>query len=236
MHTIVFDVKGSFGHFRKPYAPVSPVTYPFPPPPSVLGLIGAICGYNKEDYHRLIGWERVKIAVALRSPVRFFRTAINLLNTDDGADKHFIPKGDAYRMQIPYEFLKGPSFRLYIAGLNEKATTELLAQLEAGTTVYTPCLGFANCIADISYVGDYAAEPLDGSISESCASVVPWHDGTVVDYQDGQRYQRFRIPVVMDFARVVHRYQDVLLAEDGGAMSVKGVETYEVGSETIAFL
>ncbi len=81
MKTIVFDIKGDWGHFRKPYAPVSPVTFPFPPPPTALGMIGAICGYGKDEYAERIGWDRVKIAVSLKSPVKRYRTALNLVNT-----------------------------------------------------------------------------------------------------------------------------------------------------------
>ncbi|MBE0429349.1 MAG: type I-B CRISPR-associated protein Cas5 [Thermoleophilia bacterium] len=236
MQTIVFDVKGSYGHFRKPYAPVSPVTYPFPPPPSVLGLIGAICGYGKEDFHQIIGWEKTKIAATLRSPVRLFRAAVNLLNTDDGTDKHFIPRGDTYHMQIPFEFLRMPSFRLYVTGLSKRVESDLLKHLRTGTTAYTPCLGLANCIADTAYVGEFAARNIDSDKPVSCASVIPWNDRIVVKYDEGRHFQRFRIPAVMDNKRMVHRYQEVVLAEDGGPLEVKGVNMYEVGSETIAFL
>jgi len=38
METLVFDVKGDLGHFRKFYTTSSPLTFSFPPPPTVRGI------------------------------------------------------------------------------------------------------------------------------------------------------------------------------------------------------
>ena len=33
-HALVFDIGGEYGLFKMPYSPMSPVSYPLPPPPA----------------------------------------------------------------------------------------------------------------------------------------------------------------------------------------------------------
>lgn len=42
-----FKVKAPFGHFRNPYSTAYKQTYPFPPKPTVIGMIGAMLGWDE---------------------------------------------------------------------------------------------------------------------------------------------------------------------------------------------
>lgn len=233
MRVLIFDVKGPYGHFRKPYAPMSPVTYPFPPPPTVLGMIGAILGLSKEEYHEKLAWDKVHIGVALRRPTQIFRTSINLLNTKD--NKYFRPRGENTHIQVPYEFLKDPAYRIYAANLPEVQFDLLVELLARQETVYTPTLGLAQCLGEVAYVSEVtASEPKNGTHLTQCAVAI--NETMRVDYETGRRYQRIRIPAVMDGERRVHRYQEVIAAEDGKPISVTGAEVFEVGGEAVTFL
>lgn len=238
MHTLVFEVCGEYAQFKKPYSPMSPVSYPFPPPTAVLGMLGAIAGYAKTDYHELLGWQSVRVGVRLLKPVRVYRAAINLLQTKDGTDAYFRPRaGQNTHTQVPYEFLREPAYRLYVTGLEPEAARCLKDNLSTGRTVYTVTLGLASCLADVHWVE--AGEARSITVTEwSSASVIPLASGLDVYYEDRRRYQRLRVPAVMDGKRVVHRYQEVVMAEDGLPIRGKGGEgqLYEVNSETIAFL
>lgn len=238
MHTLVFEVRGEYAQFKKPYSPMSPVSYPLPPPTAVLGMLGAIAGYAKTDYHELLGWQSVRVGVRVLNPVRVYRAAVNLLQTKDGTDVYFRPRaGQNTHTQVPYEFLREPAYRIYVAGLEEKAARCLEDKLSAGCTVYTVTLGLASCLADIQWVGAAEARPMNAAEWSSTA-VIPLAPGLDVYYEDGRRYQRLRVPAVMDGKRVVHRYQEVVMAEDGLPIRGKGGEgqLYEVNGETIAFL
>lgn len=237
MRTLVFDIWGPYAHFRKPYAPMSPVSFPFPPPPTVLGMAGAILGLGKEEYHETLNWQNVRVGVALRAPVQVFRAAINLLNTKDGTDKFFRPKAGAanLRIQIPYEFLKEPAFRIYLAGLPEAIADRLARTLEAGQTAYTPCLGLAQCLAEVAWIGEGQAMVLpEQSGDTSCA--VPLGSSVQIHYEPGRRYQRLQIPAVMDGQRLVHRYQEVVIAEDARPIQVDGVQLWRLVKEVITFV
>ena len=246
MRTLSFDICGDLGLFKKPYSPMSPVSYPLPPPPSVLGMLGAVLGMGKENYHQTLGWEQVRIAVGLRAPVRVFRAALNLLQTKDGTDAYFRPRaGQNTHTQVPCELLRAPSFRIYVAGLPDALADELADSLRSGRSAYTVTLGLANCLADLRWVGDGIAEPVEaldrlehGDMQWEASTAVPIGKGLRVLYEDARRYHRLRIPACMDAQRVVHRYQEIVLAEDGQPIRGKGGMgvLHAVGSDIIAFL
>ncbi len=238
MRTLVFDIAGEYGQFKKPYSPMSPVSYPLPPPPAVLGMLGAILGYGKDTYHQQLGWDRVRIGVGLRAPLRVFRAALNLLQTKDGTDGFFRPRaGQNTHTQVPFEFLRNPRFRIYVAGLADPVADELALRLRAGRTAYTVALGLAPCLADVTWVGEWPAQVLpDGDWH--AATAVPLCADLQVHYEDNRRYHRLRIPVVMDGMRVVQRYQEIVLAEDGQPLRGQGAAgvIHAIGPEQIAFL
>ena len=231
MKTIVFDIKGDWGHFRKPYAPVSPVTFPFPPPPTVLGMIGAICGYGKDEYAEMIGWNRVKIAVSLQAPVKRYRTAINLVNTE--SNKFFRLIGDASRSRTPYEFLKSPAYRIFVADASDETMSDLERYLRSGTTVYTPALGLAQCIATVSFVGIHQADPLPAGKLQ-VTSAIPLALAQVL-YDEGGRYTRFRIPHLMRPDRTVEKYSEALVEETVQPIMVESSHAYRVNDENVLF-
>lgn len=238
MKTLIFDIKGDYGHFKKPYSPMSPVTFPFPPPPAVMGILGAIMGFSKREYHEKLGWNKLKIAVRLLAPIQVFRSAINLLNTKDGTDKYFRPRANTNtHIQVNYEFLKNPAFRIFVAGMATENHDLLKLMLEQKKTCYTPVLGLAQCIADVTWVGEESAQNISGNKAR-IDSVIVLKDSILPTYEPGIRYQRTRIPVKMDPDRVVHSYQEILLGENATSISCTlktNTEVYQVGDETISF-
>lgn len=228
MHTIVFDVSGPYGHFRKPYAPASPVTYPFPPPPTVLGLMGAIVGYGKEEYLSKIGWENVRVGIRLLRSTRKYRTGLNLRLEPDPRKKD-----SSLRGQYPYEFLIDPAFRIYIAEATDEAMQDLESQLRAGRTVYTPSLGLAQCIANVVFVGAFEAQLLSQTEC-NIASVVPDPEENC-RYEPGRCYVRYRVPAKMQPDRTVVDYREVVVAEDSDSITVETDQAYEVGDDQILF-
>lgn len=232
---VCFDVWGPYAHFRKPYAPASPVTFPIPPPTAVLGLLGAICGYSKERYHEELGWEKIRIGVAVSAPVRLYRAGLNLLNTKDGTDQFFRPKKDTHHMQIPYEFMADPRFRIFVAETPESVLDTLSKRLAQADPKYTPTLGLANCLASLEMVSDGEAEEL-GEGSREIATAIPIGEGVKVEYTTERPVQRFRVPAEMDGGRKVHRYQEIAVATDGLPLTASGVPTYRLGDDVFCFI
>lgn len=238
MRTLVFDIEGDYALFKKPYSPMSPVSYPLPPPPAVLGMLGAILGYGKDRYHQQLGWKQVRLGVALRKPTRAFRAALNLLQTKTGTDGFFRPlAGQNTHTQVPCEFLREPAFRVYVAGLTDAVASELAERLRTGRTAYTVTLGWANCLADLIWIGEWSARPVTGD-TWLATTAVPLTADVQIHYEDNRRYHRLRIPAVMDDKRIVQRYQEIVLAEDGQPIRGQGGAgvLYAIGPDNVAFL
>ena len=238
MRTLVFEISGEYGQFKKPYSPMSPVSYPLPPPPAVLGMLGAILGDGKDEYAQRLNWERLRIAVGLRAPLRLFRAALNLLQTKTGTDSFFRPLADQnVHTQVPFEFLRRPHFRVYVAGLAEPVAVDLAERLRAGRSAYTVSLGLAPCLAELAWVGEWPAQALPAG-EWAADTAVPVQEQTLIHYEEGRHYHRLRIPAAMDGERIVHRYQEIVLAEDGQPVRGQSQEgsCYGVGADTVAFL
>lgn len=235
MRTLVFEVSGEYGLFKKPYSPMSPVSYPLPPPPAVLGMLGAILGYGKDEYMQRLGWESTRVAIGLCKPLQVFRAALNLMQTKGGSKFAFTSNDE--HIQIPFQFLRNPHFRIYIAGLSEAITNELYAYLSSGRSAYTVCLGLASCLAELQWIGEWEAQALPSG-DYIAQTAIPLRNGISVYYDNSRYYHRVRIPASMDHERVVHNYQEIVLAEDGAP--IRGTTTqgecYAVGTDTVMFL
>lgn len=239
MRTIVFEIRGQYGHFRKPYAPASPVTYPFPPPPTIIGIMGAICGYGKDEYAERVGWDRVRVAIEMLSPVKRFRVGLNLINTK--GNRYFRLVGDTPRTPIPYEFLKDPAYRVYVANANEEAMERLVGLLKIDKTIYTPSLGLAQCLATVSFCQETVASNEPDGCVDVC-SVIPMDQVREIHYENGRRYARFRVPERMRSDRTVERYSEVVVDEgyekvngDMGKIRVQTDQAYKVMNNHVLF-
>lgn len=238
METHVFDIHGPFALFRKPYAPVSPVSFPFPPPPTVMGMIGAMCGYGKDEYLDRVGWDQVKIGIGIRNEISRFRTGINLINTKEG--NFYDAVGQNQRIQIPHEFLTGPEeedvrFRLYVGDGPDGMMQDLGHHLADGTTTYTLSLGLSECLADFQYIGTFAAEHLPEGDHE-LATVVPDEEVERIHYDPDRQYGHYRVPHRMAPGRDVQRYSVTIAEESAQTIEAETATAYEVGDDRVVFL
>ncbi|MGB9667504.1 MAG: CRISPR-associated protein Cas5 [Thermosulfidibacteraceae bacterium] len=48
MWGISFRIRSPFGHFRNPYTTTLKQTYPFPPKPTIIGMVGAMLGWDEK--------------------------------------------------------------------------------------------------------------------------------------------------------------------------------------------
>jgi len=63
MWGIFFRIKSTLGHFRNPYTTTLKQTYPFPPKTTVIGMIGAMLGWDEKTV--VNETEKFKIAIPL---------------------------------------------------------------------------------------------------------------------------------------------------------------------------
>mgnify|MGYP000613174524 CR=1 FL=1 len=232
---IVFEITGKYGLFKKPYSPLSPVSFPVPPPTAIFGMVGAIAGFGKDEYLEHINDGEVQVGIRLRNSIRRYRAGLNLLVTK--GSKYFRPVKKNPRTQIPAEFLVDPKYRIYFAHSNSEIIETLEQQLKADETVYTPCLGIAQCIADVNYIGSFPIEKMkhrNGTLCLDCVIPLSRTRTPSVHYKPGAKLFRFRLPAMMAPDRTVTHYEDVVVNENAEPVEVTLKDGYErIGGDDI---
>lgn len=237
MKTLVFDVFGDFGHFKKFYTTSSPLTFSFPPPPTVRGMLGAITGVDKNDYLKAFSHEKCKIAVRILSPVKKIRMGVNHINTKGN---YWVPikKGThEARTQIRTEFLKNPTYRLYVHHEDEDLFNRLIENVKSHKTVYTLSLGLSELLADFKYVGLMDFVQRDKEEGE-IVTVIPMNlvDSYGIVFEEGKQYFKEKIPVEMTSERIVERYEDVIFEIQGKSIYARTHTCWEAeNGERIVF-
>ena len=195
---LVFDITGDMALFRKPYTTTSMVSYPFPPPTAVAGLIAAIIGINHgadQNAKSARYWDAmsgVQVGIALQNPLRWMNTAVNLMKLTKSLNEKMTE-----HIQVKHQLAKKPRYRIYVQGGD--VYLRLKQRLEREEFIYTPCLGAAYALADIEYQGEYtsaAAEPEVGF-----DTIVPAYNGLELDIVRSGAVFSEQVPMRMTSAR-----------------------------------
>ncbi|MFZ5997250.1 MAG: type I-B CRISPR-associated protein Cas5b [Nitrospirota bacterium] len=226
MKVLAFDIWGDYGHFRKFYTTTSPLTFSFPPPSTIAGILGAIYGTNKNtnEYLKAFGTDKCRIALRILNPVKKVRMGLNLLETKGANFK--LPMSDknlAPRTQIRTEFLKDPLFRIYVNHEDCKIFDKLAENIEEHQSFYTVSLGLSELLADFRYSGIYHADMItNGDAVELFTPVMA--DNLIeggLAIETGKKYFKEKMPIVMNQDRVVEKYDDVIFEPEGKTIEVK---------------
>lgn len=222
MKVLVFDIRGDYAHFRKFYTTSSPLTFSFPPPPTIAGIIGAIYGAGKDEYLNIFSPAQCRLALKIVSPVKKVRMGINLINTKGNNWQPVKKKNHEPRTQIRTEFLKDPCFRIYAAHEDEKVFNKLGQSIKEHRCVYSVSLGLSELLADFRFVAIYEAEELHGGNAELST---PIREGNLVDggleIESGRKYFKEKMTIRMNPDRVVEIYDDVIYESDGNTIKAK---------------
>jgi len=235
MKVVVFDVWGDYGHFRRFFTTTSPLTFPFPPPTALRGLVGAILGIDKDDYLKVLSHEVCRVGIGLLSEVKKTRMGLNLLDTKDG---HWIKKGPRKtpRTQIKYEFLKEPKYRIYFSHSDEALLDKLRQSLVRHESFYTPYLGISECLADFAFVDLREAKPIQGKAQINSAFRLSDVSGGF-ELHEGLAIMKVRMPLKMAPGRKVVEVDEVVYESSGRPISVSLNEAYSLGElGNISFL
>ena len=226
---VAFDIWGEFAHFRRFFTTSSPLTFSFPPPPTVRGIVGAILGIPKDDYIRVTN--RLSVGISVLSRIKKVRFGLNLILTKGSGGK-FDPTlfkdrkgGKNLRTQVQVEFLRDAKYRIYLAG-DDELLNSLLRYLPYHKTEYTVSLGLSECLADFEFVGEFEAEPIDKS--DSVKSIIPATKVGNLSLEVPLRLARERIPVSMNPDRVVFDYQDVIFETNGREIRGSFKDVYHI--------
>lgn len=219
---LIFDIWGDYGHFKRYYTTSSPLTFSIPPHTAIIGLISAIIGLDKDEYLNIMTKDKAKIAIRIINPIKKIRMTQNLINTKDN---YWIPikkEGHEPRTQIRFEYLKDPHFRIYFHHIDVEIYESLKQNLINHKSVYTPCLGISELIADFMFIEESSVlEKSNGDEFIDIYTVIPLDKETKINFEAGKKYFKERIPIEMKPGRIVTEYSEVLYEMDGKPIKAK---------------
>jgi len=232
MKLIRFELFGDYGHFKKFYTTSSPLTFSFPPPPTIKGILGAILGLDKTNYLEILSPSQCKVGISIRAPIKRIRVGFNHINTKGGY--WGLKMG---RTQIRTELLKDPKFLIYIWLADELLFQQLETQLKNHQTVYTISLGLSEMLADFRWIDSFTAEYVENAKGSICSILpIPELDNVHFQLEPGRRYLKERIPIIMNQERIVSLYQDVMIEKTGQPFQSTAKNLWRIGDDQFVYL
>lgn len=204
---LAFDLWGDYAHFRKHYTTTSPLTFSIPPRTTLCGLLAAIIGLDKTEYLRHFSDKDASIAVQLLNEVKKTTLAENLIDTKKAGK---LMNRIKQRTQIRFELLKKPKYRIFVHHQDASIYLKLKEMLEAHKTVYTPCLGLSELLANFKYVKEYNMETVETESETKILTALPKKNLVELSFQEGYEYLSETMPRNMLPDRTVTEYMTVI--------------------------
>jgi len=153
---IKFRLSGDYALFKKPFANNQPQSFVIPPKTAILGMIGAIMGWSKEDYIKNLSFDKFGYGVRLlTSKIKKETVGINLMQGKNGKftfNENPIshPSPDrGQRSPTRYEFIKNIEWEIFLLIDNLLIREKLFERLQKKLFVYNPNLGMQQLFARI---------------------------------------------------------------------------------------
>jgi CRISPR-associated protein Cas5h len=231
--TLIFDISGEYGHFRKFNTTTSPLTYSIPTPSAIFGLLGAVLGIEREDSHNKIrkGNEHLRevfsndnaaVAVQPLTEIKKVNIGFNLLDT--GSYQSFF--NITNRTQIEYEILKDPKFRIFL-NWEHPLKEELKKRLQTKKFHFNPYLGISQMTADINFIAEKKMTEISNKNYEvfntaiNLSEIKSKEPPIDIDYIKDRVFQVETFPLDMQIDRKIKRYGEILVEMNGN--SVKAI-------------
>lgn len=229
---LVFDLWGDLAHFKKPYTTTSPLSFAFPPRPTLAGIISAIIGLGKNEYADSFMKRDANIGLRILRPVKKIHISQNLIDTKTAKRFSRIKQ----RTQIRIEYIKDPKYRVYFQHTDTWLFERVRNLLETHECVYTVSLGLSELLADFQYIGEFELEKKANEEPVSIHSLVLDKE-TEIEFEEGKEYFSANIPLEMNNNRIVTQFGMVIYERNGKPLIARAEHYYKVANgERILFL
>lgn len=229
---LVFDIWGDYGYFRKGYTSTSTITYPFPSRTSIAGLISCILGLEKDSYHDIFNENNSKIGLRILNPIKKMNINLNYINTTD--NKFLLSDiKENPRVQVQAEFLKDVKYRIYLSLKDQNLLNELFNLINEHKSIYTPCLGISECLADFSLVYPKLLDLNKKNGENIDINSVILKDKYNIVIEPNRKYGIVKSPGFMNSERVVSKFIEYYYEENGNPIKIENGDYYSIGDENI---
>lgn len=214
---LAFNLFGDFAQFRKHFTNMSPLTFSIPSRTTLVGIIGAIVGIQKNENPEIFCPDKCFIALSIINPPKKIKLPINYLIVK--STKHF----SNYENHKPtnVEFLKDAGFRIYFWHSDGNIYQSLKDNLEQHRSFYTVSLGISNCLANFEYLGEFdVLEKMNNNDICSITSVIPSEKVKSIALNEEIDIQNVTLANAMKNNREVYEYKSYLYEATGKPICV----------------
>jgi CRISPR-associated protein Cas5h len=222
MQAIQIIVEGNWGHFKRPETNNNPLTHDFITKTALIGMIGAVLGYEREEMKPLFPQlsDDLLYGVELLQSVKKvswgFTSRTAFKPWEKGTPKYF-------------EFLKNPSFKILIALKDENKSEHIFTQfanaVKQEEAFFTPVLGWHNCPAGLSWKSEGNAQYFqEKSAKNEMKCFFSNKHSLKIEGSEIFRLGFENIPTYQnnDFWNLPERYEKVIYPDAGNAVKVEG--------------
>lgn len=173
MKVLVFDIKAPVGHFKRPDATATHLTYPFITRTAIRGLLGAVIGLEKFDGDALIG-------IQLINPVQTVAQELSLLG------KGYLSSGPSFHRLTAQELVVNPHYRIYYTGVYYD---QIVQAIKSSKSHYHTYMGSAFAPTFPIYMEELEL-PEESAQRIDCLTVVPTGQIEQLVFEENVSYAR----------------------------------------------
>ncbi|OAA83842.1 type I-B CRISPR-associated protein Cas5b [Clostridium ljungdahlii] len=240
MDLLILKVKGKFAHFRKFYTNSSSLSYSVPPRTTVVGLIAAVLGYERDSYYELFSKKNFNVSIKKDGCIRKIMQSVNYIKATS-PKSIFCPKDHT---QIPVEILTGDDgvkYTIYINCKDKGLMDELECRVKDNKYVYSPYLGAApfNCSFEFCNRLDVQLEKSNELIQVSTPVNSKYIAPGSIDIfeDDNLKLLKERMPVEFLKDREIGDMASYIYDENGHPLKLKlNAEFVKLEDENIVFM
>ncbi len=154
---ISFRFWGDYALYKKPWCNREQQSFLIPTKTAIIGMIGGILGFSKEEYLERLPSEKIKVGIKLNKEIGKELHGFNFMQSEN-LKKQTKKLSNPYRRKAieqpnsrnRLEMLKNPDYKLFIQIEDTSIYNRLKNHLEESKYVFPPFMGQVNLFGNIS--------------------------------------------------------------------------------------
>ncbi|MBZ4663994.1 MAG: cas5b [Caloramator sp.] len=220
MKVLVFDMKGRFAHFRKFYTNSSSLSYLLPPRTTLMGIVAAIMGYERDSYYELLSSENLNLSVRIMFKPRKIMQTLNYMKIENPKDVYKVKD----HTQVPFEVIAAQNgsvlYRVYLNHKDEEVYKIIKDKIATSRCEYPIYFGAAPFSASFEFVGEFEAENIEGTQEIVTPINKDFIEKLDFNFEDFT-LARERMPRDFYSDRLIKEAATYIFEEEGKALKVK---------------
>ena len=213
------EIKGNWGHFKRPETNNNPLSFDIMPKTAFIGMVGAVLGIKREAMRIFFPQfcEDIVYGIQLLSSVK---------KESYGFTGHTAINPTAIKSPKSFEMLKKPQY-LVCVGLKDSRSETYFESFKRfimrSEALYTPVLGLHNCPAELYFKSEGIIEGLKNGVFFTKSFILA-KQHKIANISDDLRIGFDRIPTFQndDFWNLPERYVDIIYPDSPHGIEVEG--------------